>query len=235
MTRGAGGPRPEDAPEALMLTDPKRALVGASVLLGLGVAVCLLVWVTAIRTHVQWLDDHFLDLMVDIRNPPVTALAKGLSFLGGAVCTWSIRALVVVVLLRRRHWVHLSAFLFAVVTSEVMLGVLKGLYDRPRPPGSLIATTGSSFPSGHAVAGAVTAVGLVVALLPPGHTRWRWERRAAFYASLMALSRAYLGAHWLTDVVAGALLGSALALGWPAALVLLRGRFAAQPAARGQG
>jgi membrane-associated phospholipid phosphatase len=40
----------------------------------------------------------------------------------------------------------------------------------------------------------------------------------------MALSRVYLRAHWLSDTVAGALLGAGLALGWPALLMALRGR-----------
>ena len=116
------------------------------------------------------------------------------------------------------------SFALAVATSEIMIGTLKGLYERPRPTGSLIATTSSSFPSGHALGAAVTAVGLVIALLPPGPTRWSWERRAVLYTSLMALSRVYLAAHWFSDVVAGALLGGALALGWPAVSVLLRRR-----------
>ena len=38
----------------------------------------------------------------------------------------------------------------------------------------------------------------------------------------MALSRVYLRAHWLSDTVAGALLGAGLALGWPALLMALR-------------
>jgi undecaprenyl-diphosphatase len=88
----------------------------------------------------------------------------------------------------------------------------------------LIGTSGASFPSGHAIAAAVTAVGLVIVLLPPGAARWKWEARAVAFAFVMALSRVYLRAHWLSDVVAGALLGAALALGWPALLQTVRGR-----------
>ncbi len=54
--------------------------------------------------------------------------------------------------------------------------------------------------------------------------RWVWERQAALYASAMALSRVYLGVHWLSDVVGGALLGMGIAIGWPALLVLWRHR-----------
>jgi len=42
------------------------------------------------------------------------------------------------------------------------------------------------------------------------------------FSFLMALSRVYLRAHWLSDVVAGALIGAGLALGWPALLQTLR-------------
>lgn len=55
------------------------------------------------------------------------------------------------------------------------------------------------------------------------------EARAIAFSFLMALSRVYLRAHWLSDVVAGALLGGALALGWPSLLQSVRSR--AQPAA----
>jgi undecaprenyl-diphosphatase len=90
--------------------------------------------------------------------------------------------------------------------------------------GGLYATDSFSFPSGHAIAGAVTAVGIVIALLPPGPKRWRWEVQAGVFAGLMALSRTYLGVHWLSDVVGGTLLGVTLAVGWPALLQEVRER-----------
>ena len=72
---------------------------------------------------------------------------------------------------------------------------------------------GFSFPSGHAVAGAATAVALVLVLLPAGQARRRWEFVAIGFAFVMALSRVYLNAHWFSDVVAGVLLGAGVALG----------------------
>ena len=207
-----------------MLTDPRRALLAA---VGLGIAaavVVALVWSTGTRSGLQWVDDRFLSLMRDVRWPPLTTLAKAMAFIGSVWVAWPVRIAVLAILARRRHWLHFVAFAGALVTSEACIGPVKALFDRPRPAGGLIATSGAAFPSGHAVGAAVTAVGLVIVLLPPGHTRWVWERRAAVFASMMALSRTYLGVHWLSDVVGGALVGSALAIGWPAALVLWRNR-----------
>jgi undecaprenyl-diphosphatase len=62
----------------------------------------------------------------------------------------------------------------------------------------------------------------VLVLARPGPTRWHWEVNAVIFTSIMALSRVYLRAHWLSDTVAGALLGAGLALGWPALLMAIR-------------
>jgi hypothetical protein len=91
----------------------------------------------------------------------------------------------------------------AVLLSEVLIGTLKGAYDRARPPGSLVATSGASFPSGHSIAATVTVVAAVIALVSPGRARVAWGTAAAVFSVLMALSRAYLGAHWLSDALAG--------------------------------
>jgi undecaprenyl-diphosphatase len=196
-----------------------RLALGA--LLG-GVVMLLLVAVPLTFRAVQAVDDEFREVMVSLRVTPLVWLAEALAFLGGVWVNWPLRVVTAVVLAARRRWVQLGAFAGAVVTSEALIGPLKALYARPRPPDGVIATHGFSFPSGHAVAGAVTAMGLVVVLLHPGPRRWAWEVRAAVFASMMALSRTYLSVHWLSDVVAGGLLGVGLAVGWPALLQHLR-------------
>jgi undecaprenyl-diphosphatase len=207
-----------------VLLNHRRALRLVAVLALLTVVVFLLVGTDPNRGFVQHVDNWFLRLMVDIRVTPLVWLAKGLAFAGSVWVNWPIRVAVMVVLWLRRRWLQLSAFVLAVVTSEALIGILKSVYARPRPLGGLLTTNSYSFPSGHAVAGAVTAVGIVIVLLPPGPRRWRWELQAAVFAGLMALSRTYLGVHWLSDVVAGTLLGVTLAVGWPALLQELRER-----------
>jgi undecaprenyl-diphosphatase len=202
----------------------RRALVLAVALLGAACVLGALVAIPATLREVQNVDDAVRRLAVHAENRPTTLIAEGFSFLGGTWVNWSIRVAALIVLALRRQFVQLTAFALAVVTSEILIGTLKAAFGRARPPGALIGTSGATFPSGHAVAGAITAVGLVLVLLPPGPARWRWEARAVLFAFLMALSRVYLRAHWLSDAVAGGLLGGGLALGFPALLQTIRGR-----------
>jgi undecaprenyl-diphosphatase len=208
-----------------MLLEPRRGLWVSAVLLAGAVVVGVLVAVPATRPAIQAVDDAAWEFAGSTESKPLTAISIGLSWLGSGLVNWPLRAAAVVLIAWRRHWLRLGAFVLAVVLSELCIGPLKAAYDRPRPPGSLIETSAASFPSGHAIASAITAVGLVLVLAPPGKARWRWEVRAVAFAVVMALSRVYLRAHWLSDTVAGGLLGAALALGCPALLMALRDRY----------
>ena len=157
-----------------------------------------------------------------IRVAPLTWVFRALNVIGGGIVTIPLRAVALGVLAARRRWHAFAAFALTWASAEVTLWVLKRWFDRGRPPGALVETVGASFPSGHAVAGAATAVALVLAFFLPAPARRRWEWIAVGFAFLMAFSRVYLGAHWLSDVVAGVLLGSGIAIFWFAALTELR-------------
>ena len=62
------------------------------------------------------------------------------------------------------------------------------------------------------LAASATVVAAVIALVPPGRRRAWWTLAAVAFSILMGLSRAYLGAHWLSDAVAGILLGISCAV-----------------------
>lgn len=204
-----------------MLLNARRALIVAASLLAAAVLLGVLVSWSATSGAIQRVDDSVFRWAQNVESAPLVKLAKAFDVLGSTWVNWSVRAIALAVLAVRRRWLHLAALALAVLTSEILIGTLKAAYARPRPPDALISTSGFSFPSGHAIASAVTAVALVVVLIPPGARRWAFEIWAALFAFVMALSRVYLRAHWLSDVVAGGLLGAGLAIGWPALLQVL--------------
>jgi membrane-associated phospholipid phosphatase len=153
---------------------------------------------------------HWMD---DIRNGVLTLLARFLNVLGSGLVTIPLRIAVTAWLLIRTRWRALATWVITWAAAELILSGAKAFFHRGRPPLPLVEVVGYSFPSGHAVAGAATAVALVLVVLPPGSARRRWELAAMAFAFVMAMSRVYLNAHWFSDVVAGVLLGAGVALG----------------------
>ena len=221
VSRPAAGGRPEHA----LVASPGRDIAVTAVVVALTAAVFAAVADQGTLAHIQRLDDTWLRLMISSRSAPVTAIAMFLNVLGLVYVTLPVRIALAGFLALRRRWWHLAAFVAAVATSEILIGTLKGVYDRARPPGSLVATSGASFPSGHSVAASVTVVAAVIALVPAGRQRAAWGAAAVAFSIVMAQSRAYLGAHWLSDAVAGVLLGTSCALLAALAVGLLQRRW----------
>ena len=199
-------------PEEALLGRPRQAAFLTAGVVAVTAAVFALVADHGMLTGIQRLDDAWLRLMISGRTPSLTAIAKVFNVLGLVYVTLPVRIVLAGYLALRRRWWHLAAFAAAIVLSEVLIGSLKGIYDRTRPPGSLVATSGASFPSGHAIAASVTVVAAVIALVPAGRRRVLWGAVAVAFSIVMGLSRAYLAAHWLSDATAGILLGTSCAL-----------------------
>jgi membrane-associated phospholipid phosphatase len=172
--------------------------------------------------------------MVDARATPLTWLARALNVVGGGLVTIPLRIGVAAWLALRTRWRALAAWLLTWVTAELVHAWTRDFFHRGRPPAPLVGITGYSFPSGHAVAASATAVALVLVLFPSGPGRRKWEAVAIAFAFLMALSRVYLSAHWLSDVVAGILLGTGVALGSAALVTEVRERWVAGRARRAE-
>ena len=232
MRTGCAVSRPVRQAEEPVLAAPLRDAAVTAAVLALTAAAFAVVADHGLLAHIQRADDAWLRLMISGRTAPVTAVAKVFNWLGLVYVTLPVRIAIAGFLALRRRWWHLAAFAAAVVLSEVLIGPLKGSYDRVRPPGSLVATSGASFPSGHSVAATVTVVAAIIALVPPGRARVACGAAAAVFSVLMALSRAYLGAHWLSDAIAGVLLGASCALLAAFAVGELQGRVTAHRAAR---
>jgi len=196
-----------------LLTDHPTAVRASLVLWALGGFLFIALAIPALADIVQTVDDWVYELAVDLENEVIVAVAKAFDLIGSTWVTAPIIVIVGVALIVLRRWHGLAFWALAMAASQILIGPMKLLYERERPPMPLVETTSFSFPSGHAVAGAAIAVSLVIVFVPAGPKRRNLEMLAAAFAILMALSRVYLRAHWLSDATAGAALGVAVAIG----------------------
>lgn len=137
-----------------------------------------------------------------------------LSELAGPVSSAGLSAIVGLILLVRQRFAACAGFLFTAVGANLAWVVLKQIVERPRPPRGYAAylESGFSFPSGHATN--AFALGTFIAIFLYHHVPAGWSRRLAvvlplMLAALIAFGRIYLGVHYLSDVLAGAVLGTA--------------------------
>jgi membrane protein DedA with SNARE-associated domain/membrane-associated phospholipid phosphatase len=115
-------------------------------------------------------------------------------------------------LFRRRTWRPLALLAAAIAGAIGLYDIVKPLVGRPRPPAAIWIGhyTGAAFPSGHATQSAAFYAMLAIVLGAGLSMRGRailWSA-AALVVLLVGASRIYLGAHWLTDVLAGYALGT---------------------------
>jgi len=180
----------------------------------LALAIALIAAVALTPSSVRPADDQWLRWMLDVRAPPGVFTAKVLNVVAGGTVMWVVRGAIAVALAIWRRWRALVVFVLAELCAELCIGPVKALVDRPRPAGSLVAVTGQSMPSGHVLTAGVTAVALALILTRPGRSRRLAIAAAVAWSILVALSRTYLSAHWLTDVLASLLLGTGWAALW---------------------
>ena len=163
---------------------------------------------------VHWLASH--------RTPLGISLFEGVSFLGNWEVAAVIIAVAVIILWNRRRRSALALAL-ACAGSELTVYLGKAGFGRPRPPAVLSAVTelDASFPSGHAnisVALYALAFYLLFRLVRSPRLKRLFLTLAFLFPLLIGFSRLYLGAHYLSDVLAGWGVGlwwSILAVGIP--------------------
>ena len=129
-----------------------------------------------------------------------------------------------VALLWSRHRLWARWLLVSAVAGFALQTVVKGLIGRARPewPDAAFHLTTPSFPSGHAMSGIDMWAVLGIAMLCAG-VGGRFPRVVGALAIaigvLMGPSRLVVGVHWPTDILAGWLLGGAVACAAAAAVL----------------
>jgi len=152
------------------------------------------------------LDRDALESVQDARGEPLDRAFRELSRLEPRLVV--LGATVAYVCWRRRDLLAVVLTAAAVALSYALCEVVKRLVERARPHGGALdplvpVPSSFSFPSIHAATAFAAAVA-VGALAP------RLRVPLLVVAGLVALSRVWLGVHYPSDVIAGALLGCAV-------------------------
>jgi undecaprenyl-diphosphatase len=181
------------------------------------VASAVLLYVFAwLASEVLEQDTHAADLatlqfLQQFSSPRLTLLAEFFSAMGSEVVLVICVGLLVVFFWQRR-WGAAVSLILVVAGAQVLNNILKDAFqrERPTPVTGFISAQQFSFPSGHAMVAA--AFYLFLAYMAWRLLRVNWQRglmvaSLVLLLLLIGLSRLYLEAHYLTDVIAGFIAG----------------------------
>jgi undecaprenyl-diphosphatase len=166
---------------------------------------------------VQHFDENILNWVGGLRTPFLNMMMVDVTALGGLALTIVLGLLTSAIFLLARDPAA-AIHLVLTATGGFFISIYtKGLIARPRPTviPQLIQASGFSYPSGHSITS--SAIYLTMAILACRHFQSLKSRiflltLAAIMIALISFSRIYLGVHYPSDTMSGALMGMAWAL-----------------------
>ena len=169
--------------------------------------------------HLSALDKGLIALVQEHRSASMDSLAVLITRMGD-FNTQVAAGIVLTLLLLLARRTQAALFLSScMLLTGLANGALKQLFARARPDVLLQPLDTFSLPSGHSSAAfaCFLALGILAGRGAPARSRLTWLLLASLPATAIALSRVYLGVHWPTDILAGALLAGtvcAACLAW---------------------
>jgi membrane-associated phospholipid phosphatase len=170
---------------------------------------------TSSQSIIYW-DNLIVNLMDQNRNPFWDRFFIAVTNFGSIYFIVFVFLILAIFLYKKRAKKAVVAVFLTLIGSGALIFLFKDLFSRERPFGCSFQRDCFSFPSGHATI-AFYFYGMLFNL----STRFiKMRKRYAFILGgiliilicLIALSRVYLGYHFVTDIFGGFLLGAALLL-----------------------
>ena len=150
---------------------------------------------------------HFFQ---SLRTPWADRVFVAVTEFGDSFVNICLAGAVLFVLLGKRCYRAAGFWAMTVLGGLVGVQLLKWLIHTPRPMAIYHGASAFGFPSGHTTMSMVI-YGFLAILLARGLAgTWRWGLFVAvlLISFIIAISRLYLGAHWLSDVLGGFLIGT---------------------------
>lgn len=183
---------------------------------GLAALVALLALASVVTTWLfgGWLsglDLYLFEALDSLRTPLADRVMVFVTGLGDRVVLFGVLLAGGTWLALRRTYGAALHWLAAAVSTAVLTRLLKLSVAAPRPLDLYDGISAFSFPSAH-TSGSVAVYGFLAVLIArelPLQRRWLPYTAAALLVIPIGFSRLYLGAHWLSDVLGGLVLGLA--------------------------
>lgn len=180
--------------------------IGFVYLLGLGAGIA---FDFAHSAPIVQIDARLAQLMHALWTPGLVAGFTVFTALGDVRVVAALLVLALMWLALARRWALIAGLLSALGADLVSVGLLKLAFERPRSALGYFVETSGSFPSGHATVSVAFYAMLFYILW---RVRCLGPVTAAFWAVavafLIGLSRLFLVEHYLSDVLAGWVLGA---------------------------
>jgi membrane-associated phospholipid phosphatase len=168
---------------------------------------------------------HFFQAL---RTPWVDSAFVTVTELGDSFVNVSLACAVLLVLLARRCYRAAGFWALTVLGGLLGVQVLKWAIHLPRPVSIYHGASAYGFPSGHTTMSVILYgfFAILIARRLAGAWRWGLFSSVMLIAFVIGISRLYLGAHWLSDVLGGYFIGMSWAalmgiayLKWPDAKI----------------
>jgi len=158
------------------------------------------------------IDKKFTSLLFSMRIGWLSQIMYGVTQLGEQWAVFVVGGIMSLIFLFRKKYVALVAFWLALAGVGISTRYGKTFVSRERPANvAYYEVEHFSFPSGHATT-ALAAYGLIAYFLYRHYSKRRQRQlilgAAVALIMVVGFSRIYLGVHYLSDVLAGFLLGT---------------------------
>lgn len=159
------------------------------------------------------LDTQVLSALYAARDSSLVHIFTFVTNLGTAPFIYGGAACIMLALLFYRHYAYATGLLISVISSGLLILLIKGIVARSRPLAIFQAypEIWHSFPSSHAALSVALYGYLIFLIWNLAPSRGMRITGTVLFSALVAgisFSRIYLGVHYLSDVIAGVLLGT---------------------------
>lgn len=196
---------------AVALVDPRRPesaslAILAVCLLAIGWACFALLATVIMRGEPLLIDQTVFQFMYELRNPLADRMMAALASIGDVQVLAPAVGLTLAWLMWRRRWLGAAHWLAAIAFGMALTALLGAVIDMPKPP---TVHGGFGFPAVEITLCTIVFgfFAVLIARELPGRSRVWPYLVSGVVVAVLGFARLYLGAHWLSDIVGGMLLG----------------------------